>query len=193
MCWVIPPASPAATFAERILSKRLVLPWSTCPSIVATTGRFVRFIRSFFSNSSLITSSRVIFGVMVSSHPKSIAISSAASLLIISLAVAKIPCCISLAIISAVLTARAAESVLTVTGSVTAAFVGLSTTCICLSIFVAILRTGLMRSLSPPTASRRARLSSYVSLSAHCKVFGFFRCVSQQLFGSFMMASLLVS
>jgi hypothetical protein len=29
MCWVIPPASRAVTFVERIASSRLVLPWST--------------------------------------------------------------------------------------------------------------------------------------------------------------------
>ena len=29
MCWVMPPASPATTFALRIVSSNLVLPWST--------------------------------------------------------------------------------------------------------------------------------------------------------------------
>ena len=36
MCWVIPPASPAATRVLRIWSSRLVLPWSTWPMTVTT-------------------------------------------------------------------------------------------------------------------------------------------------------------
>lgn len=36
---VMPPASPAATFALRIKSSRLVLPWSTWPITVTTGGR----------------------------------------------------------------------------------------------------------------------------------------------------------
>src|SRR5215212_4024616 len=39
MCWVIPPASPDWTLARRILSSRLVFPWSTWP-ITVTTGGF---------------------------------------------------------------------------------------------------------------------------------------------------------
>src|SRR5215212_5978751 len=39
MCWVMPPASPDWTLARRILSRRLVLPWSTWP-ITVTTGGF---------------------------------------------------------------------------------------------------------------------------------------------------------
>jgi hypothetical protein len=39
MCWVMPPASPAATLAERMASRRLVLPWSTWPMMVTTGGR----------------------------------------------------------------------------------------------------------------------------------------------------------
>lgn len=31
MCWVIPPASPVATEECRSESRRVVLPWSTCP------------------------------------------------------------------------------------------------------------------------------------------------------------------
>ena len=34
MCWVIPPASPAATSVSRIASSSEVLPWSTWPMIV---------------------------------------------------------------------------------------------------------------------------------------------------------------
>ena len=39
MCWVIPPASPAATSVSRIASSSDVLPWSTWPMIVTTGGR----------------------------------------------------------------------------------------------------------------------------------------------------------
>ena len=39
MCCVIPPASPAATSVSRIASRRLVLPWSTCPITVTTGAR----------------------------------------------------------------------------------------------------------------------------------------------------------
>ncbi len=39
MCWVMPPASPATTFASRIRSSSLVLPWSTWPMTVMTGGR----------------------------------------------------------------------------------------------------------------------------------------------------------
>ena len=39
MCCVMPPASPAATLALRILSSREVLPWSTWPMKVTTGGR----------------------------------------------------------------------------------------------------------------------------------------------------------
>ena len=42
MCWVIPPASPAATSVSRIASSSEVLPWSTWPMIVTTGGRSAR-------------------------------------------------------------------------------------------------------------------------------------------------------
>ncbi len=42
MCWVIPPASPAATSVSRIASRSEVLPWSTWPMIVTTGGRGAR-------------------------------------------------------------------------------------------------------------------------------------------------------
>lgn len=38
MCWVIPPASPLATEAERRLSNSVVFPWSTWPIIVTMGG-----------------------------------------------------------------------------------------------------------------------------------------------------------
>src|SRR6266576_832213 len=39
MCWVMPPASPAATLDLRMTSSSVVLPWSTWPMIVTTGGR----------------------------------------------------------------------------------------------------------------------------------------------------------
>jgi hypothetical protein len=39
MCWVIPPASSAATDVSRIASRSEVLPWSTCPMTVITGAR----------------------------------------------------------------------------------------------------------------------------------------------------------
>ena len=38
MCWVMPPASPAATSVERMASSSDVLPWSTWPMMVTTGG-----------------------------------------------------------------------------------------------------------------------------------------------------------
>src|SRR5207253_1913212 len=42
MCWVMPPASPAATSVCRIASRRDVLPWSTWPMTVTTGARGAR-------------------------------------------------------------------------------------------------------------------------------------------------------
>src|SRR5690349_3592816 len=42
MCWVMPPASPAATSVWRMASSSDVLPWSTWPMIVTTGGRSTR-------------------------------------------------------------------------------------------------------------------------------------------------------
>ncbi len=56
MCWVIPPASPAATSVSRIASSSEVLPWSTWPMIVTTGGRSTR-LSSASSNSGASGSS----------------------------------------------------------------------------------------------------------------------------------------
>ena len=42
MCWVIPPASPAATVVVRMASSSEVLPWSTWPMTVTTGARGTR-------------------------------------------------------------------------------------------------------------------------------------------------------
>ena len=56
MCWVMPPASPAATSVSRIASSSEVLPWSTWPMIVTTGGRSSR-LSSESSNSGASGSS----------------------------------------------------------------------------------------------------------------------------------------
>jgi hypothetical protein len=42
MCWVMPPASPAATLVSRMASRSDVLPWSTWPMTVITGARGTR-------------------------------------------------------------------------------------------------------------------------------------------------------
>ena len=44
MCWVMPPASPAATSVSRIASSSEVLPWSTWPMMVTTGGRMTEVL-----------------------------------------------------------------------------------------------------------------------------------------------------
>ena len=44
MCWVMPPASPAATSVWRMASSSDVLPWSTWPMIVTTGGRAIELV-----------------------------------------------------------------------------------------------------------------------------------------------------
>ena len=57
MCWVMPPASPAATSVERIASSSDVLPWSTWPMIVTTGGRSTRSASASSYSGSSTTSS----------------------------------------------------------------------------------------------------------------------------------------
>lgn len=45
IAWVIPPASRAAVAVPLMVSRRLVLPWSTCP-MTATMGCRIMFIES---------------------------------------------------------------------------------------------------------------------------------------------------
>src|SRR3954463_2994593 len=57
MCWVTPPASPAATSVSRTASSREVLPWSTWPMIVTTGGRSTRSSSASSNVGSSTTSS----------------------------------------------------------------------------------------------------------------------------------------
>ncbi len=55
MCWVMPPASPATTFACRMRSSSVVLPWSTWPMTVMTGGRGSSSASSSSSSSSAVS------------------------------------------------------------------------------------------------------------------------------------------
>ena len=57
MCWVMPPASPAATSVSRIASSSEVLPWSTWPMIVTTGGRSTSSSSASSNSGSSSTSS----------------------------------------------------------------------------------------------------------------------------------------
>ena len=119
VCCVMPPDSPAATLALRILSRRLVLPWSTWPRIVTTGGRVARTVSSVRSvaNSASNCSSSVASALMTSSSPYSIVMPSAVSRSRPWLTVTKMPCLSNLPMMSELLMPRAAESDLTVIGS----------------------------------------------------------------------------
>ena len=85
MAWVIPPASPLATLVFLIVSKRVVLPWSTCPIIVTTGGLSIKSSSlSTISNSSKLTSSIVLsfFNVLLKSATKILAVSKSREALI---------------------------------------------------------------------------------------------------------------
>src|SRR6266403_1485477 len=66
MCWVMPPASPAATLDLRITSSKVVLPWSTWPMIVNTGARGAK--SSILSSTS---SSTVLSGAWTRPLPRS--------------------------------------------------------------------------------------------------------------------------
>ena len=52
MCCVMPPTSPLATRLRRMVSSRVVLPWSTWPNMVTTGGRVTSLEGSTTSASS---------------------------------------------------------------------------------------------------------------------------------------------
>jgi hypothetical protein len=54
MCWVMPPASPAATLVLRRASSRVVLPWSTCPIMVTTGGLSTASLSRFCHKKSTV-------------------------------------------------------------------------------------------------------------------------------------------
>ena len=82
MCWVMPPASPPATSAFRMRSRRLVLPWSTWPMTVTTGGRVSSPSVSGAASSSPRASAMVCSSLLLTSstsQPNSLARSFAVS------------------------------------------------------------------------------------------------------------------
>jgi len=119
VAWVMPPASPAATFVLRMRSRSDVLPWSTCPRIVTTgaRGRTSTGVRS--AKRCSITSPAERLAVTSSSMPKSIMTSIARSGSIALFTVIGEPISMNFLRISACFTPVASESSRTVTGSAT--------------------------------------------------------------------------
>ena len=93
MCWVMPPASPAATLVERMASSSEVLPWSTWPMTVTTGARGAACAGS--SAASNRPSSTSASATRRTVWPISSAISCAVSASITSLICTIWPCCIS--------------------------------------------------------------------------------------------------
>ena len=83
MCWVMPPASPAATLVERMASSSEVLPWSTWPITVTTGARGASVAGS--SATSNTPSSTSASATRLTVWPSSSAISWAVSASITSL------------------------------------------------------------------------------------------------------------
>ena len=69
MCWVMPPASPAATSVSRMASSSEVLPWSTWPRMVITGGRSSRVDSSSSYSGSATTSSAACWISILRSRP----------------------------------------------------------------------------------------------------------------------------
>ncbi len=89
MCWVMPPNSSSVTLAWRMVSKRLVLPWSTCPIMVMIGGRGFRSRGSSSTVSSRLASSTTASLVVLTSYSR--ATSSTSSSLSPSLMVTTLP------------------------------------------------------------------------------------------------------
>ena len=73
MCWVMPPASPAATSVSRIASSSEVLPWSTWPMIVTTGGRSTRSSSASSNSGSSGSSSAAVTISILRSYSSAIA------------------------------------------------------------------------------------------------------------------------
>src|SRR5436305_5346641 len=100
MCWVIPPASPAATSVSRIASSSEVLPWSTWPMTVTTGGRSTRSASaSSYSGSSSTSSAAWTISTFLSNPSASVTMASSES---VCVSVAISPSSISFLITSGV-------------------------------------------------------------------------------------------
>ena len=112
MCWVMPPASPAATSVSRMASSSDVLPWSTWPMIVTTGGRAARS-SSASSNSGSASTSSAAWTISIFLSNSS-AITCTASSVSVWVSVAISPSCISFLITSGTGTPRYSATSLTV-------------------------------------------------------------------------------
>ncbi len=74
MCWVMPPASPAATSVSRIASSSEVLPWSTWPMIVTTGGRSSRLASESSNSGASASSSAAVTISILRSYSSAIAL-----------------------------------------------------------------------------------------------------------------------
>ena len=112
MCWVMPPASPAATSVSRIASSSEVLPWSTWPMIV-TTGARGSSCSSVSSNSisSAVSSAAWTISISLSNSSARIWIVSSAS---VCVTIAISPRLMSFLMISGMATPRYSPTSLTV-------------------------------------------------------------------------------
>ena len=112
MCWVMPPASPAATWVSRIASSSEVLPWSTWPMIVTTGARSTRSSSASSNTGSAISSSSE--WTISTSLPSSTASTSIVSSDSVCVSVRISPRPISFLMISEVETSRYSATSLTV-------------------------------------------------------------------------------
>ena len=138
MCCVIPPASVSTTFAFRIASSSVVLPWSTWPMIVTTGGRGTRLSGS--SSVGCGSSSSSSACLIVTSRLSSDASSSTSSSVSDCVAVFRAPRFIRILMSSCIVTPSACENSRTVTpdGTVTGP-VGGATSRACLGPYGALL------------------------------------------------------
>ena len=112
MCWVMPPASPAATSVSRMASSSEVLPWSTWPMIVTTGGRSIRSSSASSKTGSTSTSSAACtISICLSNSSASTSIASSESVWV---SVAISPSVISFLITSGTATPRYSATSLTV-------------------------------------------------------------------------------
>ena len=90
MCWVMPPASPAATSVSRIASSSEVLPWSTWPMIVTTGGRSTRSSSASENSGSSGSSSAAVTISSLRSYSSAIALTDSSVRVWVSVAISPI-------------------------------------------------------------------------------------------------------
>ena len=112
MCWVMPPASPAATSVSRIASSSDVLPWSTWPMIVTTGGRGSRSSAASSNSGSASASSAALTISIFLSNSSARTWTASSDSVCVSVAIS--PSCISFLITSGIATPRYSATSLTV-------------------------------------------------------------------------------